>query len=74
MLFFCVLVLDASEKTENVKEISVLANVGLVPLLRTFDGSDKHVRKITFKHLPQPLRSHIRSFGTLGQLLKFKKN
>ena len=26
-----------------------------------------------FKHLPQPLRSHIRSFGTLGQLLKFSK-
>jgi hypothetical protein len=25
---------------------------------------------VTFKHLPQPLRSHIRSFGTLGQLLK----
>ena len=26
--------------------------------------------KVTFKHLPQPLRSHIQSFGTLGQLLK----
>ena len=26
--------------------------------------------KVAFKHLPQPLRSHIRSFGTLGQLLK----
>jgi hypothetical protein len=24
---------------------------------------------LTFKHLPQPLRSHIRSFGALGQLL-----
>jgi hypothetical protein len=28
------------------------------------------VSKVTFNHLPQPLRSHIRSFGTLGQLLK----
>ena len=25
------------------------------------------------KHLPQPLRIHIKSFGTLGQLMKFKK-
>ena len=25
---------------------------------------------VTFKHLPQPLRSHIRSFGTLGKYLK----
>ena len=30
----------------------------------------KHVCRVTFKHLPQPLRSHIQSFGTLGQLLK----
>ena len=29
--------------------------------------------RVTFKHLPQPLRSHIRSFGTLGQLLQFSK-
>jgi hypothetical protein len=28
------------------------------------------VCKVAFKHLPQPLRSHIQSFGTLGQLLK----
>ena len=27
------------------------------------------VCKVTFKHLPQPLRSHTRRFGTLGQLL-----
>ena len=26
--------------------------------------------QVTFKHLPQPLRSHIRSYRTLGQLLK----
>ena len=32
------------------------------------------VCRVTFKHLPQPLISHIQSFGTLGQLLKFKKN
>ena len=29
-----------------------------------------HVCKVAFKHLPKPLRSHIRNFGTLGQLLK----
>ena len=28
------------------------------------------VCKVIFKYLPQPLRSHIWSFGTLGQLLK----
>ena len=26
---------------------------------------------VTFKHLPQPLSSHMRSFGILGQLLPF---
>ena len=31
------------------------------------------VCRVTFKHLPQPLRSHIRSFGTIKQLLKFSK-
>ena len=29
-----------------------------------------HVFKVTFKHLPQLLRSHIGSLETLGQLLK----
>ena len=28
------------------------------------------VCRVTFKHLLQPLRSHTRSFGTLGQLLE----
>jgi hypothetical protein len=28
------------------------------------------VCRVTFKHLPQPLRSHILSFGTLVQLFK----
>ena len=32
--------------------------------------SGAHVCRITFKHLPQPLRSHIQSFITLGQLFK----
>ena len=32
--------------------------------------SDAHVCSVTFKHLPQPLRIHIRSFRTLGQILK----
>ena len=35
---------------------------------RKFSGA--HVCRVTFKHLPQPLRSHIRSFGTIGQLFK----
>jgi hypothetical protein len=29
-----------------------------------------HMSAVTIKHLPQPLSSHIRSFGTLGQLFK----
>ena len=29
-----------------------------------------HVSKVTFKHLPQPLRSDIQSFETLGILFK----
>ena len=28
------------------------------------------VCKVTFKHLPQPLRSHIQSFRTIGQFFK----
>jgi hypothetical protein len=28
------------------------------------------VCRVTFKHLPQPLQSHILSFGTLGQLFR----
>ena len=35
---------------------------------RKFSGA--RVCRVTFKHFPQPLRSHILSFGTLGQLLK----
>ena len=35
---------------------------------RKFSGA--RVCRVTFKHLPQPLRSHIRSFGTIGQLFK----
>jgi hypothetical protein len=35
---------------------------------RKFSGT--HVCKVTFKHLPQPLRSQILSFGILGQLIK----
>ena len=31
---------------------------------------DACVRKVTFKHLPQPLSSHMESFRTIGQLLK----
>jgi hypothetical protein len=34
----------------------------------TFSGA--HVCRVSFKHLPQLLRSHIRSFRTLWQLFK----
>ena len=33
--------------------------------------SGTRVCRVTFKHLPQPLKSNIRSFGTLGRILKF---
>ena len=36
--------------------------------IRTF--FDAHVCLVAFKHRPQPLRSHIQRFGTLGQLFK----
>ena len=51
----------------------------LARCLRTLDRSagppidtsgSARVCRVTFKHLPQPLRSHFRSFGTLGQLFK----
>jgi hypothetical protein len=35
---------------------------------RKFFGT--RVCRVTFKHLPQPLRSHILSFGTIGQIFK----
>jgi hypothetical protein len=35
--------------------------------------SSARVSRVTFKHLPQSLRTHIQSFGTLRQLLKFNK-
>jgi hypothetical protein len=37
-------------------------------LERKFSGA--HVCRVTFKHLPQPLQSHILSFGTFGQFFK----
>ena len=50
----------------------------LTPGLCRLDGSAfppnrierKFVCKVTFKHLPQSLISHIQSFGIIGQLLK----
>ena len=35
---------------------------------RKYSGA--HVCRVTFKHLPQAHRNHIRSFGALGQLFK----
>ena len=51
----------------------------LGPCLQTLDGSSyPHIEnilvvqvcKVTFKHLSQPLRSHMQSFELLRQLLK----
>jgi hypothetical protein len=44
------------------------------PLDTSGNFSGTNVCRVTFKHLPQPLICHIRSFGTIGQLLKEKKN
>ena len=50
---------------------SVHARPSARPPINTIGNfSGTHVCRVTFKHLPQPLRSHIRSFGTIGQLLK----
>ena len=35
---------------------------------KNFSGAS--VCRVSFKHIPYPLRSHIQNFGTLGQLLK----
>jgi hypothetical protein len=32
--------------------------------------SGTHVCRVTFKQIPQPLKTHVRSFGTLRQHLK----
>ena len=69
-------------KTWEMKDISARADGGprspsahawrvrLSPHRHEQKFSGAHVRRVTFKHLPQPLRSYIRSFGTLGQLFK----
>ena len=43
------------------------------PPIDTSGNFPAHVSRVTFKHLQQPLRSHIRSFGNLGQLSNFSK-
>jgi hypothetical protein len=45
----------------------------LSPHRRERKFSAARVSRVTLKHLPQPIRSYVRSFGTLGQILKFKK-
>ena len=45
-------------------------NVRSAPHQHERKFSAARVCRVTFKHLPQPLRSHTRSFGILGQLLK----
>jgi hypothetical protein len=40
------------------------------PYQREWKFSGARVCRVTFKHIPQPLRSHSQGFGTLRQLLK----
>jgi hypothetical protein len=57
-------------QAENFQRISARTDWVPLPGLRTRKFSGTGVCRVTFKHLPQPLRCYIRSFGTLGQLLK----
>jgi hypothetical protein len=43
------------------------------PPINTSGNFPAHLSAESHSNLPQPLRSHIRSFGTLRQLLKFSK-
>ena len=40
-------------------------------LMGSLDFVGAHICKVPFKHPPQPLRSDTKSYGTIGQLLKF---
>ena len=68
----------APHPTREKNAFSAHAEGVLAPRLCTLEGSTHppstraesfgaHVCKVTFKHLPQLLRSNIQSFGTLGQ-------
>ena len=67
------------KKEESLEEFRLALMGVLAPCLRTLDVSTRRkffgarVCRVTFKHLPQPLRSHTQSFGTLGKLLNFSK-
>jgi hypothetical protein len=48
-----------------------MLDCSLVPHRHEWKFSGARVCRVTFKHLPQPLRSHILSFETLGQHFPF---
>jgi hypothetical protein len=61
--------LTISARTEGVLASCPRKIESLCPPIDTSINFSTHVCKVTFKHLPQPLRSHI-SFGSLGQRFK----
>ena len=50
--------------------LHTLEGVARPPINMSENVVSAHVCKVTFKHLPQPIRSHTQSFRTLGLLLK----
>ena len=72
--------IDELEENEKLRRISASADGGprsrvrargtlrSAPHRRERKFSGARVCRIAFKHLPQPLRSHIRSFKTLQQV------
>ena len=50
----------------TIHDVDALALTLLVDFAYT---GELVVCRVSFKHFPQPLRSHIQRFGTLGQLL-----
>ena len=74
-LFFCLMVGNQSVPMQMFLKFSSwlpicarLTGPLIPPLTGKFFGA--RFCKVTFKHLPQPVKSHIPSFGTLGQLFK----
>ena len=73
-IIHCTGFVDKIQKLATNSKTFPLATMGvLAPVLRPLDpllGPPSSWAEVTFKHLPQPLRSHIQSFRILGQLLK----
>ena len=54
----------------NIRSILIPETLHSAPHRHQQKVSAAHVCRVTFKYLPQPLRSNIRSFGSLGQFLE----